>query len=223
MTTRIPSALCALALALGLALSGSGCMHVVRHDKIYLEPAGAFSWLVIEQDIRSDHADPVERDKEENAFLEPFRRGEHNVARAFQVAGGRELRSEMIRSRRPYAILTEARFEGLESLGREILRLTRWVGTSDRWMESDEWVFRLTMYPTDEPEIPEADQGDLLALIGGLGDLQVILTEGSFTGATGFTFEEGKDTATIDKAHFEAYDKDAGVPFVLELRWTENR
>jgi len=206
-----------LAAAAGTLLAAAGCLQKEVTEVWYLEPGGQVTWVVTEQEVRSDAQAAIDRQSEEAEYRAAVEREDHPIARGLRLLEPLRLRTLAVRREAPFHVVTEAQYPSIELLGRRLIERSGWSGTSRLTREGgvSEWTLTLR----DPHTAAEADRtsDDLDALIGDLDRLRVVLTAGRFEDATGFTLGPDARVATM-----VAGDADpAGNPqtLVLRLKW----
>jgi len=205
-------------LTIGLAaLLAAACLIKDETHTIYLEPDGALLWQVLEQHVRSDVEDDLERQREEREFVEEARAGRSAVALAFDALGARSVQSRLLRDERPYSLLTTARFGAIDELAQRFLDALGQVGSVERIDEGSTSRFVMTIV-VDE----DCDVGDgfdvLLPLLDDAEDYRLLLTRGRFIDATGFRLLDG-GTAAVPEAWSEEQIVANGGRATFSLTW----
>jgi hypothetical protein len=204
----------AVLAAAGALLTAAGCLQKEVTEVWYLEPDGRVTWIVTEQDVRSDAQAAIDRQSEEAGYRAAVEQEDHPVARGLRLLEPLRLRTLAVRREAPFFVVTEAQFPSIELLGRRLIERSGWSGTSRLTREAgvSEWTLTLR----DPQTAGETDRAgeDLAALIGDLDRLRVVLTAGRFEDASGFTLGPDARVATMVTG-----DPDpAGNPQVLVLR-----
>jgi len=176
---------------LGL-LSATGCLRKDVTHTLYVSPTGV-TWSAIEKDVRSDETDPGNRLLEEQDYILGARAGQHGAARALRLLGG-DVKTTILRSDRPFTIVTEARFRDLADLANAMMKAVRVRGEASIDRDGCEKTLRVRL-DTDHPE--EEDASALVDLIGEASAYTLVLTEGRFVRAEGFTIGEEGDVAVL--------------------------
>ena len=203
-----------VALPFLLLIPFAGCIVKEAAHTLYLEPDGSLTWTVLENQIRSDHELPEDRQSEEAAFLDQAYNGDHDVARALAFLRPTTLDSKVLRATRPYTVTTSASFRGpdemvLTFLGNLALR-------GDAVLEVDGNLRRLTVIFDGGQEVEDSEAAEILgAVVDDLEDYRIVLVEGRFTHATGFRITEQGRAARI----LEPEDGDL-ERVVYSLTWT---
>ena len=211
-----------LAIAAAAALLTAACLQKDTASTIYLRQDGSFDWVILEQNVRSDEGDDSARLAEEASYLEGVSRGDSGMVNSLLALGAKDVQVRWLRSRRPYAVMTDARFDNLaavfdralapcgipyESTLTESDGVTTWTLRAEVGIDGE----RLNATGTDK-----CGEG-----LGGLDDaldgLRIILESGTFTAATGFTLQ-GTIAAELDEAAIEERVKTTGI-VELSLSW----
>ena len=195
---------------LGL-LPATACLRKDVTHTLYVSPAGV-TWSAIEKDVRSDEADPGNRMLEEQDYILGARAGQHGVARALHLLGG-NVKTTILRSDRPFTVVTDARFRDLADLADAMMKAARVRGDASIDRDGCEQTLRVRLV-ADHPD--EEDASAIADLIGEATTYRLVLTEGRFLRAEGFTIADEGDVAV------------PGTPATLEdgtmrvsLTWTE--
>jgi hypothetical protein len=188
-----------------------GCLAKDSSQTWYVEPDGGVHWVVLEQNVRSDAGDALERDREEQRYRNAALRHEHAAAEEFATLGATEVSSRVLRTRVPFTVMTEGRFASLEQLGHRLIDATTRSGSSRTTHVGVEveWTFEAGLSSQVGPGLD--------ALVGSLDRLTVVLAEGRFVAAANFTLSPDGRAATIALGESGG---DATTPVVLGLRWT---
>jgi hypothetical protein len=201
--------------AAGLLLASAGCLQKEVGQVWYLDPGGEVTWMVTEQAVRSDAQAPLDRENEETQYWTAVEREDHPMARGFRLLEPLRVRTWAIRRESPFTVITEARFESIELLGRRLIQRMGWSGTSRlaRDPGATEWTLTLR----DPHTAAETDRAsdDLMALVGDLDRLRVVLSAGRFQEAAGFTISPDGRVATIAPGEPEANQS----ALILRLKW----
>lgn len=204
---------------LAVAMTGAtGCLVKQTTHTIHLSPEGTVEWVVIEREIRSDEPDPAARAREEQAYLAAARLGTHVVAEAFALLGPSDVQAVIYRDERPFLVVTQARFERLDWLGRRVLERMGAPGESrlEAVPEGLRWTFVAGPEPPDDGS-DDVEHSPLDALVEAADAYRVVLTEGRFVDAVGFTIVDRGTAAMLDQGTAEDADTDR---IELSLTWT---
>jgi hypothetical protein len=208
-----------------MAAMTAGCLQRDVTETWYLDGLTAsVTWSVLEDHVRSDIRDAVERDNEESTFVLAARRDDHPVARGFVQLGFWTPRTLILRDAVPYSVLTESSAARIDVVGQRLLLGLSLSGTSTLTKNGSTWEWTLAVRkPSTDDNLREPDD-DVSALIGELDSLSVMLTAGRFDEATGFTLSGDHRAAKIVSLDEDPADStnpaaDAGG-LVFRLRWT---
>ncbi len=201
----------------------AACINQNNRHIFYLDPDGAVTWTVVSEEIRSDADDRPDRVREEREFRQAVNRGEHDVARALGRLGALWVDTRFIRAERPYAVVTEARFE---SVARALEGFLTQVGLeAEAHLEAEGDRMRLTFFYRELEDDAECElEGDTAgskdddvvdSLISDHEAYRFVLTEGKFIDARGFRLEGGNTAAVL----VEIDENDEGKA-VHSLTWS---
>lgn len=183
-------------LAIGV-VTMSGCLRKEVRHTLYLAPSGV-AWTVIESQVRSDEATPVERLAEEHDFFLAASAGSHPVAQAFRHLGAQAVQTTWLRRERPYSVATEARFGDLRQLTLAILRDAHVAGDVSLERHGCQTSFAVRVDVAAEADAPDAAALD--ALVSDLDTYRLVLTEGRFIAADRFQITDDGTTAIPDQS-----------------------
>lgn len=203
-----------------LALT-AGCLQKETSHTLYLSPDGAVSWVTSEANVHSDEGDVSKRIVEEQRYLAPALLGTHDVARAFADLGPQgSVRTTVLRDGRPFHVVTEARFEGID---RVLARLFTEVGvtnTASLVRNGDQATLRVRL---DFAKGIQDDETPVVELLD-LDHFRFVLTEGRFGEVTGFDVSDDTSakfsTEWLERAD-KAYQANGTIEFALS--WTAER
>jgi hypothetical protein len=210
-----------LAIAIAAALLTAACLQKDTASTIYLRQDGSFDWVILEQNVRSDERDDSARLAEEARYLDGVSRGDSGMVDSLLNLGATDVRVRWLRSRRPYAVMTDARFDNLAAVFDRALAPCGVPYESA--ITETEGVTTWRLHIDVGPEGSRLDQGggeDCGRSLDGLTDaldLTIVLESGTFTAATGFTIK-GTDTAALDEKTIEERVKTTGI-VKLSLSW----
>ena len=196
-------------LALALALLATACLEKDTSSTAYVEADGTVTWVIMETGVRSDAHDPMEASREEEEYVRAHRSGSAPLSEALASMGGQDIRTELLRDRVPFSSITSARFASLEDLVRSYCEAAGWGcgAATERQGRRVTWTWTVW-------EVADStdDARAIRALDDALGNLRVVLAEGRFVAARGFTFEDGSATLTPP-------EDDGAEPFTVSLTW----
>jgi hypothetical protein len=211
----------ALPLAIAAALLTAACLQKDTTSTIYLRSDGSVTWVILEQNVRSDERDDAARLAEEAGYVDGVSRGDSDMINSLFALGAKDVHVRWLRSARPYAAMVDARFDNIagvfdralatcglpyESSVTELDGVATWILRADVGVDGD----RLTH------DALEGCGNSLDGLDEAL-DLTIVLESGTFTAATGFTIT-GTDMAALDEKTIEEHVKSTGV-VELSLSW----
>jgi len=212
----------ALTLAIAAALLTAACLQKDTTSTIYLRPDGSFTWVILEQNVRSDERDEAARLTEESAYVDAVSRGDIGLVNGLLALGAENIQVRWLRSTRPYAVMFNARFDNLAGVFDRALAPCG-IPYESRMTESEgvvTWTLRADV-GLDGERLEEHDGDGCGEGIGDLGialaEWRILLESGTFTAATGFTIE-GTDTAAVDEKTIEERVKTTGI-VELSLSW----
>ena len=180
-------------VAVLVVLATTGCLRKEVTHTVYVSPAG-LTWSVIERDVRSDHAEPPAKMAEEQDYILGARAGRHPVALALRSLGATRVDTTILRSDRPFTVVTDARFMDPGELARALLRQAHVRG--DATIERDGCERTLRVWIDVDADQGEHADETASALLDGLSTYRIVLTEGRFLRADGFRIEEDGVVAT---------------------------
>jgi hypothetical protein len=211
--TPIPKHVRAVILLVVAGFASAACLVKETSNTLYLDGDGAVTWSILDRNVRSG-------DDDERTYFSAVQRDEHDVARGFRNLDARDVSTTILRAVRPYSVLTEARFAGLDLLGQVFLDRLRARGASTMVRNADGSVtWRLVVEGMFSE--PSDDEVDNVAAVFAGDRVKVILTEGRFVAAEGFKF--GGDEAVLiidDDTDDEPDDDHEMFPLVISLTWT---
>ncbi|MFQ5720477.1 MAG: hypothetical protein ACE5IK_13105 [Acidobacteriota bacterium] len=207
---------------LAATILSTACLVGRTTHTLYLDPSGSVTWVVLEQEVRSDAGDPQERDSEEANYIDLAYRGEHPIGQALQALFPTSSRVKILRRRRPFTVVTEAHYDRLDHLAVDLLRGLSGVGTAELRMEGAQMLLELTIDVRATKESDDEGEEILHPLVGEPDDYRIVLTSGRFVDAVGFELQS-RDTVAVPQSMEEdeleeRMDDDGKV--TLSLRWS---
>ena len=211
----------ALSIAIAAALLTAACLQKDTTSTIYLRPDGSFDWVILEQNVRSDERDESARLAEEARYVDAVSRGELDTVNGLLALGAESVQVRWLRSRRPYAVMTDARFDNLAGVFDRVLAPCE-VPYASAITETDgvtTWRLRLDVGPEDSRHDQGGGEGcgDGLDGLTDALEFTIVLESGTITAATGFIIK-GTDTAAVDEKTIEESVKSTGI-VELSLSW----
>jgi hypothetical protein len=212
----------AFLLVLAATVATAACLQKDTTSTMYLRQDGSFDWVILEQNVRSDERTEASRLSEEARYADGISRGDTGLVDGLLALGAEDVHVQWLRSRRPYAVMVDARFDSLAKVSDRVLAPCG-VPYESRITESDgvvTWTFRADVGLGGEGIESNAGE-DCGNQLDGLDDafehLRIILESGTFTAAKGFALDAA-DVATIDEAGMEENVKTTGI-VELSLSW----
>ena len=183
-------------------MASVACLTKETSSTLYLDPGGTVTWSVLDRNVRSGGAEELE-------YLNAIVRDDHGVTRAFRKLGALEVSTQVLRSIRPYSVLAEGRFSGIDILGQRLLDACGLRGLSTLRQHPDGSTTWILVVHADE----QASADDSV----GIGDDQtkIVLTRGRFLSAEGFVIAGDEATFPSDSP-----EPEEGTPITLSLTWT---
>jgi hypothetical protein len=205
-------------LPLAAALATGGCLQKETSHSLYLSRDGAVAWVAMEKDVHSDEADPAARRSEEQAYLALASAGAHGVGMGLAVLDPIDQRTTVLRATRPFTVRTEARYIRIDKLFERMLYELRLPGDATLARSGDKTTLSIRV----DIGAAMADDGDRESPITGLAEgfsaYHLILTEGRFVAASGFTLGDDGMSATPAEVSELDVAADGGV-IELSLTW----
>jgi DNA helicase HerA-like ATPase len=205
-------------LPLAAAVLLGGCLQKETSHTLYVTPDGAVAWMALETDVRSDAGNDAERRAEEQSYLASARSDTHGIARGLAALDPAGQQTRVLRAERPFVVVTEARFSRVDALFERMLADLRVPGYATLTRTGD----AATLLIHIDVAAAMADESDrstpVTDLIEEAARYRIVLTEGRFTAAQGFTLSDDGMTATpIEMSDEEA--SDLGGVVELSLTW----
>ena len=207
---------------LAVTVLSSACLVGETTHTLYLDPSGSVTWVVLEQEMRSDAGDPQERDSEEAHYIDHAYRGEHPIGRALQALFPTSSQVRVLRGQRPFTVVTEAHYDRLDHLAVDLLRGLGGTGTAGLRMEGAEMLLELTVDVRATLECDDEGEEVLHPLLADPDDYRIVLTSGRFVDAVGFELQSHDTVAvpqSMEEDELEEQMDDDGK-LTLSLRWT---
>jgi hypothetical protein len=209
--------------ACGLAaLLMAGCLLKDTTETWYVDASGTVTWSVTEKDVRSDANAMPDRLQEESIYWLAVQQQRHPVAAGLQELGGANLRTRVIRGESPYTVVTDARFSGLDELGRRILAATGGMGDSSVTRAGANWEWKFIVRdPSASGSVSEPTEG-VSTLMNDMEALKVVLLAGRFESSEGFELSNDRRVATLvtkDVKATASHDQPEEPAITLRLAW----
>ncbi len=196
----------------------SGCLIRDTTQTVYLEPNGTVTWSVLEKDVRSDAPRAEDRAREETAFIAAAAAERHPIATAFARLYPSDLHTMILRSGRPFTVLTEARFTRLDTLMADFAAAMGLSSTSVLEGRDDVRTWAWTVREEANGDARD-DAKEIAALVDSFEACRFVLSTGRFLSATGFDLSSDHRVATLhvpDNPHGTG----AADTLQLSLTWT---
>ena len=211
-----------LYLTLAATVATAACLQEDTTSTMYLRQDGSFDWVILEEHVRSDERTEAARLAEEARYVDGVSRGDTGIVNGLLALGAADVHVQWLRSRRPYAVMVDARFDSLAAVFDRALAPCG-VSYDSRITEYDgvvTWTLRADV-GIDGERFESIAGEDCGAGLGGLDDafehLRIILESGTFTAAKGFALD-GADTAKLDEAAMQKAVETTGL-IELSLSW----
>jgi hypothetical protein len=206
-----------------LVAASVGCFEIQGKHTLYLAPDGTVTWTVLEEEIRFDAETREARKDQEEIFLRSVLAGTHDAAASLAALHPSTLRSRILREETPQAILTEARFPGIDRVYQNLFDLYGALATAELEVEADHTRLQITIWPDDDDEDESSEDDGVegvsdAIVLAVLFECRIVLTEGKFVDAVGFKIlHDGRAVEFADDAYDN--DKNSNEPMVLSLTW----
>ena len=203
----------------GLTVVAAGCLQRDVTETWYVDAKGAVTWVVSEQNIRSDSQSPVDRQKEEGEYWLAVQQDRHGIAEGLRELRAEKMRTVVLRGESPYTIQTEGRFTGLDILGQRLIAATGMTGSSVVQRRDLGWEWTMVLRDPSALDAMGDPSSGIQNLVDGLEHLRVVLVSGRFDAAEGFSLSNDRRVAAFDLR--EGREKDqAQSAITLRLSWT---
>jgi hypothetical protein len=206
-----------------VVVSCTACLKGQNRHAFYLEPDGAVTWAVTEEDVRSDAGDREQRRTEELEYLAGAQRGETEIGEALREVGAQWIQTTVVRQESPYTVLTQARFESAERMLESFLRAIGFEAETALQFDGERATlsFRFWESPLNEGQIASGD-GPADCLVEPLEQYRFVLTEGRFEAATGFRLDADRTVAVMLDLEESDEETDSESAF-YSLTWSVER
>jgi hypothetical protein len=206
-----------LLAVVAVTLSTTGCLVKETTHRLYLSPSGSVTWMVLEQGVRSDETDSNQRWNEEREWLAAIAGDAHPVAEGLRRLGPNGVSTRLLRSERPYMVLTDASFARVDHVIGRLLEELGLRGEATLEVDGPDAVLSVSV---DLSSLDDAEQGidsPVTAVLEDLDRYRFALTDGRFVAATGFDILENGAAATLQAIPSET--REAGGLLKLRLAW----
>ena len=208
-----------LVALMAVAVAASGCLQRDVTETWYIDANGAVTWVVNEQNIRSDSQSPADRRTEEGEFWLAVQQDRHGIAEGLRELRAEKMRTLVLRAESPYTVQTEGRFTGLDILGQRLIASTGMTGSSVVQRRETTWEWTMMLRDPSALDALGDPSSGLQSLLDGIEHLRVVLVAGRFEAAEGFSLSNDRRVATFDLR--EGRDNDQSQSAItLRLSWT---
>jgi hypothetical protein len=185
-------------IAIAAAAANAACIKEDTTATWNIDAAGRVHWRIVEQDVRSDAAARGDRVAEEATYLSTVQARIHDAGRGLTRLGASGLKVTIIDATPPYSVVTEGDFTGLDELGQRLITRYGFSGTSQVTRDGSTWTWTFEL--SDPKAGTSSDTDDATNELGALfGDrLRVLLRDGRFVAATGFTMDADGRVAQLN-------------------------
>ena len=202
---------------LAVTLPSTGCLVKETTHRLYLSSSGSVAWMVLEQGVRSNEGDSSKRWTEEREWLADIAGDAHPVAEGLRRLGPDRVSTRLLRSERPYMVLTDARFARVDHV---IGRLLEELGLRGDATLEENGTGAVLSISVDLSSVDDAEQdieSPVTALLEDLDRYRLAMTDGRFVAATGFDIFEDGAAATLQEIPSQTLE--AGGVLKLRLAW----
>lgn len=199
------------------ALVIPGCLLKETTQVCYIDASGGVTWVITETDVRSDANNATDRQQEESVYWLAVQQQRHPIAMGLQELGGTKVRTTALRTEAPYTVRTEARFSGLDEIGRRMLAAIGALGESTMKREGTKFEWKMVARdPHSIGSVNEPSEG-VSAVLSEFDSLRIVLLTGKFESADGFEISRDGRIATIDKKLGENQPEEQAI--TIRLAW----
>jgi len=204
---------------MAVAVAAGGCLQRDVTETWYVDANGAVTWVVNEQNVRSDSQSAADRRTEEGEFWLAVQQDRHGIAEGLRELRAERMRTVVLRAESPYTVQTEGRFTGLDILGQRLIAATGMTGSSVVQRRETTWEWTMTLRDPSALDAMGDPSSGLQSLLDGIEHLRVVLVAGRFEAAEGFSLSNDRRVATFDLK--EGRGNDQSQPAItLRLSWT---
>ena len=208
-----------LTALIAVTIAAGGCLQRDVTETWYVDGNGAVTWVVSEQNVRSDSKAALDRRNEESEYWLAVQQDRHGMVEGLRELSAERIRTVVLRAEPPYAVQTEGRFTGLDVLGQRLIAAIGATGTSALRRSQTGWEWTLIVRDPSALDATGEPSTGVTDLLDGLEHLKVFLVAGHFDAAEGFSLSKDGRLATFD--YKESDDKGSDQPAItLKLSWT---
>ncbi len=208
-----------LAMVVVLML-GAGCLQKETRHTLALSPDGELAWQVIEHDVVSDESDRLKQRTEEDEYLAAALAGMHPVARGLAALDPTSTRTRVVRRQRPFTVITDAVFASVDRMIDRVLAELRVPGYAT--LVHTGTVTTLTVHVDLGSVTDDQPTNPVTELIEELDRYRIVMTDGRFVAAAGFTLQHGGRVA-VPVAVSAEEGAARGQVFDLMLSWDRSK
>jgi hypothetical protein len=183
-------------LAAALILT-TACLKSDVTETWYVDGSGSVTWVIHEENVRSDAQSPIDQRSEENEYWLAVQQDRHAMAEGLRELRGEKLRTLVLRAEAPYTVRTEAKFTSLDVLGQRLIAATGTTGTSIVRRDANGWEWTLVVRDPSSLQGAGEPSDAMTSLLDGLEHLKIVLVTGRFDEATGFELSSDRRVATL--------------------------
>ncbi len=212
----------AFVAVLAVSVVAAGCLVKDTKETLVLEPDGSARWTVLEHNIHATGDTPAAREREEEEFMALVSADKHPNVTAFRAIGGLDVRTQVLSSRWPFVVVTEARLPDIARAFQQLFdQIPQIHGRSVLEKNGDRTTWTITVENDPNAETPEATgSGDADGVPASLLDDEepmFYMRHGQFVDAVGFEITDDGRVARMKKLDDHDWEKDPKV--VLSLTW----
>ena len=207
-----------LAALIGALTVTTACLTKDVTETWYVDAAGAVTWVIQEQNVRSDAQSPLDRRSEENEYWLSVQQERHPMAEGMRELRGEKLRTVVLRSESPYTVQTDARFPGLDILGQRLIAAVGTTGTSIVRRNQNSWEWTMVVRDPSALDATTEPSDGVGAVLNDIDHLRVVLVAGRFDAAEGFSLSNDGRVATFDYKASGSQGPDQPA-ITLKLTW----
>lgn len=206
-----------------MPLMVAGCLQKETTHTLYLSPDGAVAWTVFEKDVRSDESDAARRRAEEGEYLAAASAGSHGIGRGLAALAPLSVHTRVLRARRPFTVVTEGEFSRLDEALERMLGELRVPGYAHLTHDGVRTTLVIHVdVPSGDDTGENGEPGAVTGLLEDLDHYRIVLTDGRFVAATGFTLVDDGAAAVLAMIPGNEVTDQTG-PFDLTLSWEVRR
>jgi hypothetical protein len=207
-----------LAALAGTLMLTAACLQRDVTETWYVDDSGAVTWVIHEQNVRSDSQSPLDRQSEEGEYWLAVQQDRHDMREGLRELGGDRLRTVVLRGEAPFSVQTDARFTGLDALGQRLIAAIGTTGTSLVKHTGQDWEWTLLVRDPSALGAAFEPSTGVGTVLDSLDRLKVVLVAGRFVDAEGFELSRDRRVATFNHQDPAATTTDQPA-ITLRLSW----